>query len=176
MTQQARAVLSACEQALTELEADPPHELWKLRWFTAVALLRCVGHALKNVDRVSGEASIKTAIDDAWSRWQADKSANAIFWDFIEEERNRALKEFTFGAGRGVVIEPPTGRFVRGREGKWIHVNPDEEGRSWHTYTITKGPFTGQDQRAVVRQSIQWWEEQLDQIDQEASSIGFNPN
>jgi hypothetical protein len=171
MTQQARTVLAACELALKELEMEQPLELWQLRWFTVVALLRCVGHALAKVDHVSGNTSMKTAIDDAWSRWQADRAAHAIFWDFIEEERNRALKEFTFGAGRGVVIEPPTARFEIDTQGKWKRTNPNEEGRSWHTYTITKGPFKGQNQRDVVREAIQWWKEQLDQIDREAPSI-----
>lgn len=170
MTQQARAVLSACDQALKELEANPPQELWKLRWFTTVALLRCVGHALKKVDGSSGDAAMKTAIDAAWSRWNADRSDNEIFWCFIEEERNRALKEFTFHASQGVVIELATGRLMRDREGQLTQEDPNKEGRAWHTYTISKGPFAGQDQRVVVRQSIKWWREQLDRVDREASA------
>ena len=117
MTQKAREVLSECEQALTELKVGPLQELWKLRWFTAVSLLRCVGHVLEKVDGTSGDAAMKNAIDDAWKRWKRDRTANVIFWDFIEKERNSALKEFTFGAGQGVVIEVPTAQFRRNPDG-----------------------------------------------------------
>ena len=169
MTRQARAVLSACELALDELSADPSYEQWMLRWFTAVALLRSVGHVLRSTDRAAGDA-MRTAIDDAYERWRADRSAHTIYWRFILEERNRAMKEFTFGAGRGVVIEPPTGRFERDSTGKLRHVNPDEEGRVWHTYEMVRGHFKGQDQRDMVRHAIKWWEQQLDQIDREAAA------
>jgi hypothetical protein len=94
---------------------------------------------------------MRTAIDDAYERWRAERSAHAIFWEFIEEERNRALKEFTFGAGRGVIIDLGQGR-VR------------------HTYEMVRGHFKGQDQRDMVRHAIKWWEQQLDQIDREAST------
>ena len=170
MTQQARQVLYACNQALAELEAGPPQELWKLRWFTAVAALRAVGHVLKNVDQASGNDAMQTAIDNAWGRWQADRSAHPIFWDFIEEERNRVLKEFTFGASQDLIVQVPAARFQINPDGRWTPLNPGATGGWQFTDRIRGGPFEGQVGCDVVRQAIEWWEQQLDQIDQEAAA------
>ncbi len=58
-----------------------------------VSLLRAVGHVLNKVDGASCP-EMRAAVDEVWSEWKADKTANAIFFDFIEDERNSILKEY----------------------------------------------------------------------------------
>lgn len=59
-------------------------------------MARAVGHVLHKVDG-EHDATIERAVASAYAAWKADKQANAIFWDFIEQERNQILKEDEVG-------------------------------------------------------------------------------
>lgn len=70
---------------------------WKLYWIAGIAALRIIGHVLDKVD--SEKSAEHKAITSKW--WQdlkSDRENNAIFWEFIEKERNSLLKTYTFGA------------------------------------------------------------------------------
>ena len=61
------------------------HTDCRLRWVTAITLLRVVGHALDNIDgRRSPE--MKAAIKAAWSRWSKCRFDHLIFHEFIKKE------------------------------------------------------------------------------------------
>jgi hypothetical protein len=49
-----------------------------------------------------------------------------------------------------------------------VHVG---EGRSEITYSMNKGPYAGEDPRAVARQAIDWLEQYLTDIDS-AAAVG----
>ena len=114
MTATARQVLQDCETLLADLRQQ---ELWgplfRLRWAGLVALLRAVGHVL---DKVDGKASpeARAAIRTAWAAHQPPNPAGAIFWSFIEHERDNILKQYTFGAAVNRTIyhqqRPPINR------------------------------------------------------------------
>ena len=83
--------------------------------------------------------------------WKAEKQGNAIFWDFIEEERNQVLKQYEVGFFAGPVD------VVAGGE---LHTLDD------HLFCpITDGTFAGGDCRDVLEQAIEWWERQLAAIE-----------
>jgi hypothetical protein len=88
----ARRALRDCYVALKELEQAVTTTELRLRWVTAVTLLRVVGHVLKKVD---GERStyLSSAINTVWNIVMNEKG-NEIFLDFIERERNTILKEY----------------------------------------------------------------------------------
>ncbi|MBB3174933.1 hypothetical protein FHR90_002780 [Endobacter medicaginis] len=79
--------------------ADGEDELpeWRIYWVAGLALLRTVGHVLAKVDaKISPEHA--EAIAALWKGFQDDRSKSAIFWTFIDRERNNLLKTYSFGA------------------------------------------------------------------------------
>src|SRR5437773_12544853 len=47
------------------------------------------------------------AIESAWAALRLSKSEPAIFWQFIEEQRNNLLMEYSLGAWQGVTVYAP---------------------------------------------------------------------
>lgn len=79
--------------------ADGDEELpeWRIYWVAGLALLRTVGHVLAKVDAKTSP-NHADAISALWKGLQEDRGGAAIFWDFIERERNNLLKTYAFGA------------------------------------------------------------------------------
>ena len=148
MTAAARLVLDDCREALSELQEDPTGSLWRRRYVACIALLRAVGHVLKNVDTKTS-AKHKVAIDAQWQKLQSTKPEPKIFWLFIVNERNRFLKTYGPVAGQNAAVFPGQNR------------EPE------HTYVMKDGPFKGADPRTLVTDAIGWWEGELDAIDQD---------
>lgn len=156
VTQHARFVLEDCKGALAELRDGVQGPEWRRRFAAAVALLRAVGHVLKNVDSdVSPEA--KAAIEAEWQALNSTKPDPKdpytctcyahIFWSFIEKERNNILKEYRFNAGQSVTVPIPSGVTT-------------------YSYPMNSEPLAGPDQREVIRKAIQFWEDYLDRVDE----------
>lgn len=137
----ARVVLEDCRWALAELRADPPGRAWRIRWFGALAMLRAVGHVLERIDKKSSP-EMKEAISDWWNNLKSTKPYPAVFWEFIDRERDAILKEYKYRAAQNTTVHLGTGSIT-------------------YTYDIHDGPFDGQDPRDVVQQAIEWWEQQL---------------
>jgi hypothetical protein len=134
-------------------------------WVATVALLRAVGHVLKKVD-AKGSPAVAKAVDFAWKRWRADPGGNAIFWQFIETERNSVLKTYEFG------LDPePSYRLAE--DGSRILAEDGSalllEGQLWLT---TPGPFSGMSGWQLVNDALAWWERELQVIEQAAASSG----
>lgn len=150
MTQTAREVLEDCRGAVEEIGGGVQGSAWRRRWVTAVVLLRTVGHVLGKID-VNISPKYKSAIGDAWSQLGQSKPQHAIFWEFIEAERNNIIHEYEVGAGQGVTVH--------------LGQNKPTE----HHYLINAGPYKGRDQREVLGEAIVWWENYLDGIDRAAT-------
>lgn len=146
MTIAARKVLEDCLGAIEEIDDGVQGSAWRRRWVAAVVLLRTVGHVLKSVDSKTS-TRYRKAIDDAWCQLKESKPQPDIFWGFIDAERNNIVHEYEVGAGQGVVVYPG-----------------QDKPADCH-YLINGGPFTGQDQRDVLRAAVQWLEVYLDDID-----------
>ena len=160
----ARAVLADCEAALEMLEDEENPQRWRVLWAGAMALLRAVGHVLQKVDGES--ATLRPLIDAAYNRWKANRSENAVFWEFIEEERNSILKEYRFH----VLESGEVDIVVVGDAG-----NADSGGLSTSTELFTLGenifkPVTGgfgegEDARDIYRDAVSWWYAELSGIE-----------
>jgi len=126
MTLKAHEVLCDCKRLLDDLNKEPQSDLWRLRWAGLVALLRAVGHVLKEVDaEVSPEA--EGVINSAWEELKSRKPEPEILWEFIEGERNNILKTYAFGPRINITVRP--GPF-------WVNLVTGESGN------LPSGPTT----------------------------------
>jgi hypothetical protein len=155
----ARKTLADCEAAHELLKKEnKDSSTWRVHWVACLTLLRAVGHVLDKADGDT-DAKHRTAIAAKWEAWKANKDANAIFWNFIEEERNNLLKEYNFG------VEPePT--YIVTNSGDRIVTN---EGEAIVTeedfFRLSHVGFEGQEGRDVIGLAIEWWRKQLDEIE-----------
>ena len=156
----AHVVLEDCRTALIELQQNPRGALWRLRWCTALTLLRAVGHVIAREGRAPGAApEFRAAAEDWWQELNRTKPEPAIFWHFIEDHRNALLKEYVFRAEQGVEAIPA--RFGQFEMGQPLAIHET-------TYMVSNGFFQGRDQRELVAAAIDWWDEQLDEINTQA--------
>ena len=162
MTTEARRVLGDCESALNMLEDEKDERRWRVLWAGAIALLRTVGHVLRNADGT--EASVGSEADAAWARWKRDRRSNAIFWEFIEKERNNILKVYRFSvldsADAGLVVP-------RGNQDP-VHAASHETrvvvGENLFRPSI-EGFGAGEDARDIYGDALQWRDTELSHIE-----------
>ena len=159
MTLAARHVLEDCTEALHEFAGDLHGARWRIIYMANIALLRTVYPVLKNRD-----APANPRLRAVFSRWDNDlwstKPSPEIYWEFIVSERNQLLKEYT---ATPVRIAPVAE----------IHFNlstgeTKDMGTVRQQYLMAEGPFAGQEQRHLIKQAIQWWYAQLEQLDRAA--------
>jgi len=148
----ARTILSDCKNAQAVLEDESDTVRFRLFWVAGVVLLRAVGHVLHKVDRDRSPA-IKLQIDQAYEKWKGDRETNAIFWEFIDDERNRMLKEYEIGflSGPINVLVQPSGEIATLDHNLFC--------------PIADGRYSGEDSRDVMAEGIAWWEKQLSAIE-----------
>jgi hypothetical protein len=172
MTTAARLVLADCKWALSEHTDDLRFEAFRVSWISVVTLLRAVGHVLDKVDSTRS-ATVKAAIDAWWIKLKQTRPEPAIFWQFIEQERNTVVKQYTYTRSRTAHCDPPRSP---GKPNLCIDVTYKRADRlqlSGFEFTNSErmtGPFKGKHEREVAELAIAWWHEQLDAIDRAAGS------
>ena len=149
----ARDVLIDCEKALEMLQEEESFDKFRVIWVAAIAQVRAVGHVLHKVDS-ERDPKLKKIIEEAFHGWKKNKEDNAIFWDFVENERNSVLKQYEFGFLFGPigVIVPAEQEVVELDESLFC--------------PILEGRYEGEDCRDVLADAIKWWKTQLDVIDE----------
>lgn len=152
-------VLEDCEHALEMLQVEGSFDNFRVIWVAAIAQVRAVGHVLHKVD---GERNpkLKKIIEDIFGDWKKNREGNAIFWDFIENERNSVLKQYEFG-------------FLFGPIGI-ISTDDDEEIQKLDKglyCPILEGRYEGEDCRDVLAEAIKWWKNQLSRIEKQFCEV-----
>jgi len=138
------------------------------RWIAAVALLRGVGHVLKNVDAESSP-TLGKIIKAEWEAANKTKPEPHILWGFIENERNTVLKEYRFRSHRSAAgfnvtsISAPTASGV-------ATIKTNKYGAA-EFRLLTDGPFAGRNDIEVVTEAIQWWKVYLDRIEVQCAGV-----
>lgn len=145
-------VLRDCDQAFQMLELEESFDKFRVLWVAAIALVRAVGHVLHKVDGEK-DPKLKKIIEDAHKSWKMDKDTHAIFWEFIEFERNTVLKQYEFGFFFG-----PIGIIVPAEE-KTFEL---DDGLFC---PIGEGRYEGEDCRDVLEEAIKWWKIQLELVE-----------
>ncbi len=161
MTTRARKVLADCESALIDFAASANTQFQRSRWLAVITLLRTVGHVLVKVDRKHASREVQRLIDAKWKLLNDTHASPHIFHDFIDAERDYAVKEYEIGAAVNIEITPGTGSLTLG---------PGEAGGSPAADTTVKfvmrrGPFQGRDPRDLCREAIRFWRDYLESID-----------
>jgi hypothetical protein len=172
MTKAARRVLADCNYALDRHSEDLQGEAFRISWVSIIVLLRAVGHVLEKVDAKSNPR-LAPVIASEWKKLKSTKPKPAIFWEFIEQERNSVIKLYEMRVDRGV-------RFVAPRKGGGkVIVKIDLAKSSGQTLVssptlqrfsfIQSGTFAGRPEEEVAREAIGWWKKYLDNIDKLSS-------
>ena len=142
--------------ALERLEATDNAVEFRVLWAATAALLRSVGHVLDKVDGGRSPA-LRSAVDQWWQGVKRDRAQHAIFWLFIEEERNHVLKEYELGYVEGEVTLAADGEtFTLDSPIYKPLSNPD---------------FNFEDARDVASDALAWWEVQLRSVETAASGV-----
>lgn len=141
----ARLVLSDANEATQRLQQRfQEGGNWRVEWVAVVTLLRAVDHVLRLVDNQDPPA--KAAILAAWERWKLKPARDAIFWEFILEERNNVIKEYVIGeAAPSYLLMEDGGRLAL----------EDSSG-----FLILEQPNIER-----VYEALAWWEEELSAIE-----------
>jgi len=150
----AEEVLNDCELALEFLEVESDRRKFRIFWLAAVAAIRSVGHVLDKVD-AKDNPRLKQASNSAFETWKNNKGQYKIFWFFIEDERNTLLKQGEPG------IHPLPYQ---------LQVDADfvYECDFDIFAPMLKGPYFGEDCRDVLREAINWWKIELNEIKKSA--------
>jgi hypothetical protein len=163
----AREVLEWCRYGHRKMRVDPTMgpdwvSEWVLIWAGVIALLRAVGDAL--LKDAESDARVQKAQDAWWRRLKATEPKPSIFWDFIRRDRNLLLHEAELTVDASARMFGSAGATPR-------HMPmPPPLPPTAYSYKMNSGPFAGQDPRDLVRDAIEWWEKQLDDIEQEAAA------
>jgi hypothetical protein len=88
-----RRILNDSEAALHALgrAVDSRDENWRVPWVAAVAMLRAIGHVLKEIDGAN-DPQVAQLIQEGWPAWQKD-----VTFQRLKVSRDRTLKEYDFG-------------------------------------------------------------------------------
>lgn len=152
MTTTARKILDDCRYAHELLELEENERKFKLLWVSCSSLLRAVGHALYKVD-CRDNNDLKGRVSNWWGNLKQNKVEHAIFFEFVERERNNVLKEYDLGffSGEVDVLVQATGEQFTLAETAFC--------------PMSSGAFEGEDCRDIADMAIKWWEVQLNEID-----------
>ena len=144
---------------MEDLETAGPTPYWRSRWTGLVALLRAVGHVLAKID--SKQSTVhKGAIAAEWDLLGQDRSANPIFWEFIEEERNNVLKAFEFGAQLVTTFRPGTTHMARDGTS-----TAGPSGPTTYEAFVRSPSFGGRDAIQTARDAIDFWRAYLNRVE-----------
>lgn len=148
----ARKALDDCKKTHELLEDETDDTKFRILWVAGIALARAVGHILDKIDSRQDD-NARRVISNAYEKWKRDREGNRIFWNFIEDERNRVLKEYEMGFLSGPIRVAASGQFFTLDENLFC--------------PISDGAFKGEDCRDVLKEAIVWWERQLQTIEME---------
>jgi hypothetical protein len=179
--ERARELVQQCRFALGELRNDP-RVSWFVLWAGTLGLLRTIGDVLKN--------DVDIRVRKAHARW-FDKLKHynaiagrgpkvpqdggdwepAIFWQFIRRDRNLLLHEAKLTVKQSVMLELTGVAAIASAAGEAPRppLPPAPPPRPpMYSYTMSTPPYAGRDSRDVVEEAIQWWEEQIEDMERDA--------
>lgn len=152
----AEELLDVARRAYSMLEDEEDENRFRILWIACVTILRSIGHILDKVD--SKDPAYTSPIKMWWKGINQAKEENRIFFEFIERERNFAIKEYRLDYA-------DSSQFGLGCEDSDGKITMFDEASLGNLYMpMTDGPYEGEDCRDIVRSAIEWWDKQVELI------------
>lgn len=172
MTHHARVVLQDARHAIMNHNDELQAEAFRVSWFSIVGLLRAVGHVLDKLDKLSSP-EMKHAIESKWADINSTKPNPKIYWEFIDKERNRFLKNYEHGITRTLTIPGSTKGFTLSVDCGNSRGGQLSPGSKLNSY-ISDGEFKGRYEKDLAIEAYDWWGNYLDEVDLLASKAIIN--
>ena len=185
----AKHVLGDCRFALSQLRQNPTGQNWRIKWVGMLALLRTVGEVLTHVDRKDKTVhpALKKEISEFFGRLGATKPEPKIYWSFMDRDANMILHQYKFSAlhthtrtsprsfGGITIKSSAVTQFASDSTERTTEIPRAANAGTTlvNEYLMKTGPFKGQDQRDVVQQAIDWWDNEIDEIETRAAAKLF---
>ena len=160
-----RELYSDCVKArdlLSKAVIDNNKTETKILWFACLAMLRAVGHVLKNVDAGQRSKAFQNDLASRYRKWKNDP----VFSDFIEKERNLILKEYESALGEEnreershLLLE--SGDFLLTESGQRLIIGTSITSRM----VKSKGAYANSSPVDVVDAALQWWNTELNELE-----------
>lgn len=151
VTTVARKALGDCKIIHQMMETETDANRLRALWIGGLALLRTVGHVLQKVD--GKDEQIAVSLARIWPQRRKD----SIFRDFIENSRNRAIKEYEFDIYDLSTV---------------LVVTENERGsqvpslfNDCEFMPLLDGFGAGNDARDVYDAAIRWWNDVLGEVE-----------
>lgn len=160
---QARLVLHDAMFVRNKLENEIGVTEWRVNWVLCVVLLRTVGHVLDKVDG-RDDPRVKEVSKGHYRAWLSAPE-HEIFRNFIENERNNIVKEYSSSVTEGPI---PLVAYLQSNDGfDQVRQFLIEENiyRPLHS-----GHYEGEDGRTLLDEAIEWWRTQLQRVDEEVEA------
>ncbi len=165
----ARLVLQDAMYVRQKLEDETSVIEWRLGWVLAVVLLRAVGHVLVKVDG-DADPAVASVATNLFQQWKSGDE-HFIFWDFIEKERNSILKEYQTDVTEGPVHITALLQAFDGLDTSRQALLEENIYRP-----LAGGLYAGEDGRTKLDDAIEWWAEQLAEVDRQVAAVHRNLN
>ena len=152
----AHEVLNDCRIVHQMLEDEEDVERMRALWAGGIALLRAVGHILEKVD--GADPVVGEIIAERYRDWKSNRKKYAVFWEFIEQERNNILKTYQFSSSFQdkipLVVPVPIQNPETGKM-DLTHELYELDGDLY--CPIEYGFGTNEDIRDVYLEAVEWW-------------------
>jgi hypothetical protein len=133
----------------------------KIWWFACITLLRAIGHVLHKVDSANFTSEKCELLKSSFTNW---KSNEPIFRDFIEQERNNVLKEYSMTTE--IVSEKQISSLVLS-DGSSLELSNGESlevSVTIENFVKCKGHRQGETPISTLDEALDWWAIQLDKF------------
>jgi hypothetical protein len=147
----ARSILEDADAVIEWIESEVDERRFRVMLVAAIALVRAVGHALRNTD-AKNRPELRERIESVFHRWKEDKNSSRIFWEFIVPERNNILKQYEFRLQFEPMVTTAEAEHAC-RVGSNVFC------------PIADGPYAGEDVRDVLKLAVEWWAVELSKIE-----------
>ena len=160
----ARKIFKDCEYAKERLRQAIEQENLedaKLFWFSALAMLRAIGHVLHKVDAENLGVNFRNALEERYKLWKQDP----IFINFIERERNVILKEYESSLAEQTTSEV---FFLLTESGDRLVTKSGDAllgTKSITTLMKEQGAYSGNSPIFALDKALAWWDKELTELE-----------
>lgn len=129
---------------------------WKIVWIGTCTTLRTAIDLFRSDAKSCLVAGVREEIISEWNAIKSDKTAHAIFWEFLRHERDSVLHQYKWSAYEAWIKPDGT---LRPRKMSLLIMKDDDGARP--ALMMNDGPFKGQSSLDLLKQSADWVEDRI---------------